>query len=621
MPNETKNILEDIIPSIIPDNILEIQLLKDSLDIFLEYLVENSDISQDIKNIFDENKVPIYEEFVQIYLNNIYTVLSQSEHNERLYSKLKNMYEAIGKNVDNIDMTIDILGLLTKEYLITNKEYKSSKGTPKGMEYIYNIIIRAGFQYDYFGPIEGQFTYLEEGNLFEYIIEGTMLAEVYEAFVKPLAHPVGWKYIYRRVLYMSFVDYFDLEFIYTFRALEVRCMNGFNLTKDDYMNNISHTGEKLLDDDDYVVFVQNEDIKLDGFNTSRKRTVFYNSGKYIVSKEEPRSLIFYDSKPRDITYSLFPNNTDTDTLYSIDANTGIISFTSIGADYYNAGNTMPNFIITSTSSNGNSISIRSDGKYVENTNGIWKVIKDNPKFNTTFKFEEGYDSNNIPEEGFIYCTVHSIETDGTILLNYDNYDGNCGLYIDYDVSTKTTVKDDMNFERDMPAASTTGKLNAIGAGNTFIGSFVVGDKLVNKNVSVTYQTVTGQFDGNYHDTYDVIPALDDNTNLDNGGTFDTEAPVNSPINKNNLYYDGSNIINRFAATGLKGSTAIDEYSWEQVLVLVPNVELEFNDSIEKDIFWDKRRLYFDYFTFDDFWISDEFEIEQFYLGDPPELPQ
>jgi len=49
---------------------------------------------------------------------------------------------------------------------------------------------------------------------FSYEVEGSLLPEFFESFVMPLAHPVGFNYIYRKILEIAFIDYFNLEFIY-----------------------------------------------------------------------------------------------------------------------------------------------------------------------------------------------------------------------------------------------------------------------------------------------------------------------------------------------------------------------------------------------------------------------
>jgi len=54
---------------------------------------------------------------------------------------------------------------------------------------------------------------------FRYVVEGSMIPDFFEAFVIPLAHPVGFRYIYQKLFKTAFIDYFNVELIY--RADEV----------------------------------------------------------------------------------------------------------------------------------------------------------------------------------------------------------------------------------------------------------------------------------------------------------------------------------------------------------------------------------------------------------------
>ena len=496
--------IKQIIPAITPSNITDIQLLKDALDIFLDYIEKNSNISEDIKNIFDQNKIPIYEEFVKIYLNNVYSVLSKTEHNEKLYNALKGLYGALGKDIDTIDTSIDIIGLLTEDYIITNKDYKSAKGTPKAMEYIYNIVINSGVQRDFLEDNTGNFRYYENGNLFEYNIEGTMMSEVYEQFVKPLAHPVGWAYFYQRIFYLNFIDYFDLKFVYTVRSMEVRCMNGDIYSKDDYATNISHDGSQLVQNN-VPEFIYTQYVG-EIHNKSKLVTVIFESGEKIISNQFPRSLILYNA-------------------------------------------------------------------------------------------------------------------DGTEKINYDDFDGNCGFYLDYDVKTETTVNDNIDFHWTSQFASTTGKKNDIGAGNVFIGNFIIGDELVNKDTPVTYQSIIGKFGGTYAtpslneglppEYWDLTSYRLDDYNF----IFDAGLPpraIDSSVDeKDGITYprwDETNEVARYDVGGYSGNTADDEYDWEQVLKIIPHQEFGFDEPFGDQKYWDNYELKFDNFTFDSEYVAEEFSI-------------
>ena len=552
--------IKQIIPAITPSNITDIQILKDGMNIFLDYLTEHSDIAIDIKNILDEKKVPIYEEFVKIYLDNIYKVLSNTEHNEALYSKLKVMYEAFGLDIADLDLSVNITDLLSKDFILTNKDYKSSKGTPKAMEYIYNIIIKSGIQEDLLHDNTGNFIYSESGNIFEYKIEGTMIDEMYEHFVKPLTHPVGWAYFYQRVFYMSFVDYFNIDFLYNINAMEVRCMNGDLYEKDDYKTNISHTGTQLVQDNT-VEFINIEYI---GALKSKKTTVYFKSGEYLVNSLNPREFALYSNS-------------------------------------------------------------------------------------------------------------------GIIIINYLSYNGNCGLYLDYTVDIISTTKDEIMFQDASHLASTTGKMNVFGAGNVYFGSYVIGDELVNKDISVTYKSYVGPkdiveetriIDNNFRDLnpdlfnknwdslflkyeefrYDSIDSEEflqnhstmvtktlkdqhDGTNdvrifaaggiknLDtsNYGTYWDEVHLNFDQFDFDEYSFGGNIV----TPNLSGKTARDEYDMRQILQKCSLVDVNipydkitnphqctpiFEDKFKNEKNWDNYKLKFGSFNYDSEYVSEEFVI-------------
>ena len=492
--------LKNIIEAITPSNISDIELLKDSMDIFFDYLMKNSNISIDIKNMFDQNKIPIYEEFVKIYLNAIYDILSKSEHNEALYSALKTNYEAVGLNINDINLNIDITKLLTEDYILTNKHYKEAKGTPTAMEYIYNIIIDSGVQNDFLKDNLGKFQFKEGKNIFEYSVEGTMIEAIYEHYVKPLTHPVGWAYFYQRIFYLAFTDYFDIKFVYTFakNGLEVRCMNGNIYSKDNYLSNVSHDGKKLVQNNT-VNFIDVEHIGT-GASTTKRTTVYFESGETLVSDDNPRSL---------------------------------------------------------------------------------KLLLNNK-----------------------------------VLINYNLYAGNCGLYINYALKIISTVMDSMNFCNISSIASTTGKMNVVGAGNVYIGGTICGDELVNKNVSVTYESYTGNQDGT--DYANIFSA---------GGIDELKNRIGNYWDKKTLDWDGfkfdvaskTDILHN-----LSGKTAKDTYEMKQELQYCdvnPNTPTlpdgranhlckpSFIDEMKHNVKWDEFALHWDKFNYDGAYVSEDFEID------------
>lgn len=486
--------MKEIVKAITPQHIYDIPLLKDGLDIFISFLMENSDITEDIKKIYDSSKKPIYEEWLKIYINNIYKMLTKGASNGVLYNKMQKLYKLAGHDISEIepDMTIDSTSLLTKDYLYTNKDFKSSKGTAKAIEYIYNIIIKSGIQKDFLDGNDYSFAFRDAERLFEYEVQGNMITEIFEYYVKPLTHPLGWSHIYKHIIYLSFTDYFDIIFTLDVRAVEVRCMNGDALSTDNYVTNVSHNNKPLVQDNK-INSINSEEIVTGLNSTSTRRTVYFKSGETLVSNEIPRSLILYNA-------------------------------------------------------------------------------------------------------------------DGSIKINYNDFNGNCGLFLDYDVKNKTSVLDSIAFSMQTPLASTTGKLNAIGAGNVFIGDFVIGDKLVNKNIPVTYKTYVGGYHSKTN-TRDLISVdWDDNKNNWDNFTFDDYIVVNTAdslvdvewdnnkyewdnfifddsvvldnISKFNLNgFDGTDMVQIFSIGAEKGATMIDEFEMNQIPIHQDNVVFNFTDSV------------------------------------------
>ena len=68
----------------------------------------------------------------------------------------------------------------------------------------------------------------EDCTPFSYEVEGSMIPAMFEAFVIPLSHPVGFSYGYAKILELAFEDYFNLEYIYKADKVSVNilCPNG-----------------------------------------------------------------------------------------------------------------------------------------------------------------------------------------------------------------------------------------------------------------------------------------------------------------------------------------------------------------------------------------------------------
>ena len=287
--------LKDIVTTIIPQNIKDITLVKDSVDVFINFITENSDISIDLKNAFDENKTTLHEQFLKTYVNNVYTVFKKASTSESLYNKLRDLYSLFGTDIDSVQIVRDINKYITSEHLMTNKEFKELKGTKLGVEYIYNLVQNSGILGDLFTkPGQSKFEFTSGPNLFEYNVRGSILNEAYELFVKPITHPLGWSYVYRRMTEEWFNDNFNLGFEYNITDMRVICSDG---NEDNYLTNTANDKSKIFaNDNDAKVELIEKIIVSQG----TKKVIHFKNGYTLESWSDPISTILYDSSRNEI---------------------------------------------------------------------------------------------------------------------------------------------------------------------------------------------------------------------------------------------------------------------------------------------------------------------------------
>lgn len=259
-------VFEEIINAITPNSISIPN--KSLIEAFVDILAEVSPISVNIidafsKDIKAKNIENVQDGFAQMYLNNFYYVWKRAENDYILRTRLENLLERY-KSTDNNSLFEDTVffndekSLYTVERYILGKNFKEKKGTATAIEYAYKVGWLAGIE----GPLKSDyhFNIIHEectGGLtkgfyicnslitpcsgligsgvsklintfkisdtvdattctpFTYRVEGNMIPELFDAFVIPLAHPVGFRYIYERVLSHIMEDYFNLEVIFT----------------------------------------------------------------------------------------------------------------------------------------------------------------------------------------------------------------------------------------------------------------------------------------------------------------------------------------------------------------------------------------------------------------------
>lgn len=427
--------LDHIVKSILPQNIKDIKLVKETIDVFLEHLMEKSDIAIDIYNMFDENKEVLFEEYVKIYLKNMYVVLTNNIYNEQLNKKLEKLYNIAGiKNYKELRFDENILDILNKDMIFSNKAYKNSKGIANTIEYTYNMIEKLDVQQSILKG-DGYFNLTEGPEIFNYNVEGSLLKEIFEHYVKPLAHPVGWAYSYNRLYNLYFRDYFNVEIIYDFKEFYVGCQFGQSDKKDDYKTNKG-----------YLPFSDNSDRNI---------------------KIKDNNLITRDELAEDEYYSL------PDKMFTADGNP-----------------------IKQVIRHGVLKDLTSTENQLVESNKVKEILKYNSGKDTIieiyFEFGEKLEAHSFPRSlKLYYYDQKNIprNKDGryaVVKKDYDTVLGHCGLQLDYTFTLRSTIKDPIKFRYDFGFADTTSKLNAVGF--QFCNNSKVGAKYINENVDVTYKS-------------------------------------------------------------------------------------------------------------------------------------
>lgn len=209
--------LQNIFDAITPDNIKDIPVIKDAMAVFIETLEELSKESIDIRRIF-ENPV-IKEELVKIYLDDLYRVFKTLQFNQKVVEKIERLNSLYGIEYYKVDVILNIAKYINEEHFLTFKSYKEKKGTEDAIKYIYELVGTKLLSEDNKQPFV-----LTPIAPFVFNISGNLPSELYEAVVRPLAHPLGFVYQYDQLISLLLEDIFLSTITYQVNTLEVRCL-------------------------------------------------------------------------------------------------------------------------------------------------------------------------------------------------------------------------------------------------------------------------------------------------------------------------------------------------------------------------------------------------------------
>lgn len=328
-----------IAKNLIPENFRENKLITEVIDIFVDYIWENSNIAIDVNNLYNQKNTVLYEEIIKTYAANFYKTITDGSKNHKLASQVKKAHEKWGFDFDDVRLDIKAIDLLNKEQLELFKGFQQSKGTLNSIEFIYKIVEQLNIE-SFALETDGELKIYPGENIFEYVVEGSMLPEIFEAFVKPLAHPVGWIYLYLRTYVLKFDDYLLSKEVFNVKTFRIICENTDK--EDNFKNNTGYLFETNSDGsiiyennspkcyevkkepafnvtrlgvtypvltlESELCLVENQTIKTiekSSIKGNNRITIYFESGEYLEQNSNPKSLILYYGKgPNDLNQKI-----------------------------------------------------------------------------------------------------------------------------------------------------------------------------------------------------------------------------------------------------------------------------------------------------------------------------
>ena len=193
----------------------------------LDYIDPKKHTPEPNKGFFINAILGLQERLAEMYMNNFYSVAFKTRNSHTLRIDLMHTFKRYGIDINSLKdkklLFRNVNALFYEPRFLTNKEYNLKKGK--------SITFKYATQAAWDAKIEGSLTsesffceYKETG-IFQYEVNSVILKNVYDAFVKPLAHPLGMNGYYSKVCKTDLTDKVLGKILWTADAVTVRCKN------------------------------------------------------------------------------------------------------------------------------------------------------------------------------------------------------------------------------------------------------------------------------------------------------------------------------------------------------------------------------------------------------------
>jgi len=317
--------ISDLFMKLVPDSIRENEKVNSLLEIYMDYMKDSSYLSaypNEVRDLdflnykYEETNDVRYrdakKEVLDMYLQEIVRTFDNVQSSEVVFNKFKKIYEILDLPVNDIVMDNKLQEVLDSSYINSNKDYKQKKGTAAAFYYIFDLVNKAQLQDvsegDFLNVLEG--TELDPNEPFSYRVESSIYKEVFDEAVKPLAHPLGFDYLFYKLVTAIFEDFYSVEIT---KKVDVLTHTSYNV------ENGAKTVIDLLDG--------GEAIKYEEYDVKGSKNV-----SILVQYQEEPTLVQivkdYENKVRFYDFT----NIEVSNVKLSDVNDGVIDETSLNTN-------------------------------------------------------------------------------------------------------------------------------------------------------------------------------------------------------------------------------------------------------------------------------------------------
>jgi len=147
---------------------------------------------------FINSTLTLQDTLAKIFVNNVYVVAKKTKEDPKIRRLIFSKFERLGVDPEDITIFDNINNLFTEQKYSVNKEFNESKGTKTAIKYAtwdgWDAKIQGSSQDN-----KKFFVDVFEEEPLKYRVESPLIPMIFDTFVKPLTHPIGFDCDYRMV--------------------------------------------------------------------------------------------------------------------------------------------------------------------------------------------------------------------------------------------------------------------------------------------------------------------------------------------------------------------------------------------------------------------------------------